>query len=77
MKAIQLVGDVDEQHLLRAKVPEAVPAGPVRLIVLLQEEDEAGITWARGLAREWYEELNDTRQDIYTLEDGQPLNAPR
>ena len=77
MKAIELVGDIDEQHRLRAQVPEELPAGPVRLIVLLPEEDDAGNAWARGVAREWSEELNDPKQDIYTLDDGQPLDAPR
>jgi hypothetical protein len=77
MKAIELVGNIDEQHRLRAQVPEELPAGPVRLIVLLQEEDDAGAAWARGVAREWSDEMGDVKQDIYTLKDGQPLNAPR
>lgn len=77
MKAIELVGDIDEQHRLYARVPEELPSGPVRLIVLLPEEDEAGVVWARGVASEWSEELGDSRQDIYTLSDGQPVNAPR
>jgi len=77
MKAIELIGDIDEQHQLRAQVPDELPAGPVRLIVLLPDEDEGGIAWAQGIAREWADDLRDSRQDIYTLEDGQPLNAPR
>ena len=77
IKAIELVGDIDEKHLLKARVPEALPAGPVRLIVLLPEEDEAGATWESGIAREWSPELKDSREDIYTLEDGQPVKAPR
>jgi len=77
MKAIELIGDIDEQHRLRAQVPDELPAGPVRLIVLLPDEDEGGIAWAQGIAREWADDLRDSRQDIYTLEDGQPLNAPR
>ena len=72
MKAIELVGDIDEQHRLRAQVPEGLPIGPVRLIVLLPEEDETGIAWAQGIGREWSDELSDTAQDIYTLDDGQP-----
>jgi hypothetical protein len=75
MKAIELVGDIDSQHHLRADVPEGLPVGQVRLIVLLPEEDDAGNTWAHGVAEEWAAELSDSRQDIYTLEDGQPLNA--
>jgi len=52
MKAIELIGDIDEQHRLRAEVPGEVPAGPVRLIVLLPAEDDAGIAWAQGVDRE-------------------------
>ena len=77
VKAIKLIGDIDEQHRLRASVPEELPAGPVRLIVLLSDEDEAGTVWAHGLAREWVGELSDSRQDLYTLEDGQPVDAAR
>jgi hypothetical protein len=77
MKAIELVGDIDQQHRLRARVPEELPAGPVRLIVLLPEEDDAGAAWARGVAGEWSDELSDSEQDIYTLDDGKPLNVPR
>jgi hypothetical protein len=77
MRAIELIGDIDEQHRLQANVPDELPAGPVRLIVLLPDEDSGGIEWARGVAKEWSSELQDPRQDIYTLEDGQPVNAPR
>jgi hypothetical protein len=77
MKAIELTGDIDEHHRLRAHVPEDLPAGPVRLIVLLPDEDEAGGAWAQGISREWADELSDPRQDIYTLHDGHPINAPR
>lgn len=77
MKAIELVGDIDEQHRLRAQVPAGVPSGPVRLIVLLPEEDDGGVAWQQGIAGEWASELRDSRQDIYTLEDGQSVNAPR
>jgi hypothetical protein len=74
MKAIELIGNIDEMHRLRATVPEELPAGPVRLIVLLSEEDDAGAEWARGVAREWADELSDPREDIYTLADGQPVD---
>jgi hypothetical protein len=77
IKAIELIGDIDEQHRLKADVPQDLPAGRVRLIVLLPEEDEAGGAWAEGVAKQWDDELQDARRDIYTLEDGQPLNAAR
>jgi len=77
MKAIELIGHIDEQHRLRAEVPAEVPAGPVRLIVLVPDEDDTRIAWAQGVDREWLGELQDARQDVYTLEDGQAVNAPR
>ncbi len=77
MKAIELLGNVDEQRRLQAQAPDEVPSGPVRLLVLLPEEDDAGSAWAHGLATEWADELGDTQQDIYTLDDGLPVNAPR
>ncbi|HXJ42649.1 MAG TPA: hypothetical protein VNH18_25435 [Bryobacteraceae bacterium] len=40
------------------------------------ETDPAESLWASGIAREWTEDLADQRQDIYTLADGQPVNAP-
>jgi hypothetical protein len=47
------------------------------LIVFLPGEDEAGTLWANGVASEWSAELSDPREDIYTLADGQPVNASR
>lgn len=75
MKAVELVGSIDDQHRLNAQVPEDLPVGPVRVIVLVPDEDDAGLEWAHGVAREWADELADARQDIYTLDDGQPINA--
>lgn len=75
MKAVELIGDIDAQHRLNAQVPEDLPVGPVRVIVLVPEEDEAGLEWTRGVAREWANELANSREDIYTLDDGQPVNA--
>lgn len=75
MKAIELHGNIDREHQLRVEVPADVPEGPVRVIVLLPEEDEAGISWSGGVSKEWAAELADSREDIYTLEDGQPVNA--
>jgi hypothetical protein len=77
MKAVELIGDFDSQHRLRSQVPEELPAGPVRLIVLLPEEDEAGSVWAQGVAQAWADELSDPRQDLYTIWDGQPVDAAR
>jgi hypothetical protein len=77
MKAIELIGDIDDQHRLQVQVPAEVPAGPARLILLLPEEDGAGTVWALGIAKEWTAELQDPREDMYRLEDGQPVNTAR
>ena len=77
MKAIELLGEIDNERRLRAEVPEGFPAGLVRVIVLVPEEDEAGLAWAGGISCEWSAELSDPEQDIYTLDDAQPVNAPR
>ncbi len=73
MRAIELTGDIDQQHRLQAHVPKEFPAGRVRVILLFPDEDEAGNFWARGIASEWADELGDSREDIYSIDDGQPV----
>lgn len=51
MKAIELVGAIDKRHRLCAEVPPELPAGQVRLIVLLPEGDTAGTLRANGFAK--------------------------
>ncbi len=43
----------------------------------VHDEDEAGATWAMGVAQEWSAELSDAREDIYTLDDGEPIDGRR
>lgn len=38
-------------------------------------EDDAAAAWELGVANEWSAELSDTREDIYTLNDGEPLHG--
>lgn len=79
MRAFEFVAEVDERRRVQLALPATVMPGTVRVIVLAQEsdEDEAGALWMQGIAREWADELADTRQDIYTLEDGEPVDAAR
>ncbi|NIR52444.1 hypothetical protein GWO43_27840 [candidate division KSB1 bacterium] len=74
MKAIELFADVDKNHRLEAEIPKEIPPGKVKLILLFPEEDEAGAKWMEGISREWATELEDPREDIYTLENGEPVN---
>ena len=84
MKTISLLGQVDKDHRLSAVVPSEIPPGPVKFdlevpsgIADIASEDEAGGAWALGASREWAEDLADPRQDIYTLNDGEPVDAAR
>jgi len=83
-KTIELFGDVDEHHRLTAQVPEAVPAGRIKLALIISadipdanEEDDAGHHWFSALSREWADELADERQDIYTMADGESVDETR
>ncbi len=71
-EAVELVGEVDQQHRLHGVVPASIPAGRVRVIVIVPDEDEAGAEWEAGIAREWAAEFADIREDIYTVADGEP-----
>lgn len=79
MATIRVTARVDEHHRLSAEVPAEIPAGPVEVTIDLpgEGEDEAGRAWAEGIAREWADELADTHQDIYTLDDGEPVDEAR
>jgi hypothetical protein len=41
------------------------------------DEELTAEEWMQFIAYCWRDELNDPRDDIYTLEDGQPEDAPR
>jgi hypothetical protein len=74
---ITVTGQVNDKHFLSAQVPNSVPPGPVTIVVLpTKSEDDAGPSWMVGVAHQWTNELTDKRQDIYTLEDGEPVDAP-
>jgi hypothetical protein len=81
MKTIRVRGQVDEHHRLHADVPATVAPGPVEVDVVIpsesRSEDDAGTAWEAGVAREWAQELTDPRQDIYTINDGEPIDGSR
>ena len=76
MDSFRIEGQIDDQHRLSADVPGSIPPGPVTVWIQPQSspEDAAGESWSAGVAREWAEELGDTRQDIYTMADGAALD---
>ena len=80
MKAYELIGEMDDERQIHAKLPANAPLtyDDVRVIVLLPEsQDETEASWMQGVASEWKAELADEREDIYTLQDGEPIDAAR
>jgi hypothetical protein len=43
----------------------------------IPDEDLTDEEWMAAINRAWAEDLNDPRQDIYTLEDGTPSHESR
>lgn len=43
MRAVEVIGEIDTQHQIQARVPENLPPGPVRLLVLILEEEDTGM----------------------------------
>jgi hypothetical protein len=78
MDALPISGHVDDQHQLFATVPKSMPPGEVTIyVVVADSQDELEQSWMSGIARQWESELSDVRQDIYSLEDGEPVDAAR
>lgn len=79
MQTIKIIGEVDQDGRLIATVPASIGPGPVELLVFARNEgeDDAGENWMSGIAREWHDELSDSRQDIYTRSDGVPSDGSR
>ena len=71
MSRIELIGNVDDQHRLSLIVPAEVKAGPVKVILEVADEEEDN--WFQGVAAIWAREY-DPREDIYTLQDGDPFD---
>ena len=75
MDAIPIQGEVDTQHRLSAIVPGSISPGPVTVwIAPSAQEDDAGAAWMTGFSDQWTDELADERQDIYSPNDGDPVD---
>jgi hypothetical protein len=77
MKIVDTVGNLDAQRHLTADIPADLPPGPVRVAVFSPMETSADDAWTHAIAKEWSAELGDPREDIYTVEDGYPVDIPR
>jgi hypothetical protein len=62
MRAIGIVGEIDEDHNIPAEAPRDLPPGRVQLIVVRPDEDEAGALWPWDVTQAWNDELGDVRR---------------
>ena len=74
MNMIELMGHVDEQHRLSVDLPSEIRPGPVKVLIGVPEDDDDANAWARAIGEAWLADWSDPREDIYTLEDGQPVD---
>ena len=77
MKAIEVTATVDEQGQLHLDQPlKVTKSGRVRALLLFPEDDEIDeIEWLKAAASNpVFAFLHDPEEDIYTLEDGKPLD---
>lgn len=77
MVAIEVSGEIDDQHRLQLDEPLPV-AGPrrVRVIVLFPSDDEdiAESVWlSAATSHAAFDFLKDTAEDIYSARDGVPF----
>lgn len=76
MRAVELTRTIDEHHQLQLD-GELPVDGPmrVRVIVLYPLQDDFTETeWLKGVSQSpSFHFLKDSREDIYSLEDGQPF----
>lgn len=73
----ELITEVGDTRQVQVTIPETIRTRQARIIILPYEPDEEAEAWMRALGREWHEELADERQDIYSLDDGEPIDATR
>ena len=77
MQPIELTGHIDEQHQLHIELPADIPPGPVKVTVRPVTEEEEEGDWLALIDHSWAKDWDDPREDIYTLEDGEPIHNSR
>lgn len=75
MKAIETTGRFDEQGKLSIEFPLSLRNQKVKLIILIPEvEDIEEEEWLSAIQNnEAFDFLHDPEEDIYTIEDGRPI----
>lgn len=79
MKAIEVVGTIEENGRVRLEEPVPAAVGErVRLIVLVGEDEPNEREWLHAATRGGaFDFLNAPEEDLYTLRDGKPFDDAR
>lgn len=78
MIAFEAKGIVDNEGFLQVKKPIALRNRKVRVLVLLQEEENDNAEWLKAVsANPAFAFLDDEAEDIYSLNDGFDLTDER
>ena len=78
LTAIETTATIDENHQIRLDAPLPI-AGPLRVKIIVlyplaEDIDEA--SWLYAASRNpAFASLHDASEDIYTIQDGKPLDA--
>lgn len=77
MKAIEIAGKIDERGVLQLDHPLRLHNKQVKVIILIPEEVdemEEDDWWLRAImSNPAFDFLADEEEDIYTLDDGEPM----
>ena len=76
MKAIEITGKIDNEGILTIDQPLKLHNKQVKIIILIpEEEDEMDDTlWLQAISsNSAFDFLEEEEEDIYTIEDGEPI----
>lgn len=74
MQAIETTGQVDQLGNLKLQAPLHLRNQKVRVIILLPEHEEMDDKiWLRATQNPAFDFLNEPEEDLYTLQDGNPI----
>lgn len=77
MQAVEAYGHIDSNGSLQINTPLPLKEGDVKVIIMYAENEEMTDEqlWIKSIsANPAFDFLKDPQEDIYTLNDGKPLN---
>ena len=76
MRAIEAFCEIDQEGRLHLQVPSGMEGQKVKVIILIPESEELEENlWLKEVGRsESFDFLRDEEEDVYTVEDGKPVD---